>query len=105
LRQTLPDRNDAIVEDLEAEAPDADDFEWPEPTEGWGDPLLDSTREYVEQVGRYKEHQGKQTARKANTFCCAVCGATFKAYRGDAKYCSAACNRAGANHLVRKYSK
>ena len=28
------------------------------------DPLFDSTREYVEQVDRYKEHQGKPIARR-----------------------------------------
>ena len=56
--------NDAITEDFEAAAPAADDFEWPEPTAGWSDPLLDTTRDYVEQIDRYKTHQGKSTTRK-----------------------------------------
>ena len=29
------------------------------------DPLFNSTREYVEQVDRYKEHQGRPIARRA----------------------------------------
>ena len=56
--------NAAITEDIEAEAPDADEFEWPKPAGGWDDPLLDTTREYVEQVDRYKAHQGKSITRK-----------------------------------------
>jgi hypothetical protein len=28
------------------------------------DPLFDSTRDYVEQIDRFKEHQGKRTERK-----------------------------------------
>ena len=40
--------------------------EWPEPRDGDedDDPLFDSTREYVEQIDRYKEHQGKATGYK-----------------------------------------
>jgi phage gp46-like protein len=40
--------------------------EWPEPAEADEDldPLFDSTREYVEQMDRYKEHQGKPIDRR-----------------------------------------
>jgi hypothetical protein len=31
------------------------------------DPLFDSTRDYVEQIDRYKDYQGKPTARRART--------------------------------------
>jgi hypothetical protein len=48
---------------LEAETPDLDDIEMPEPAEGDEDedPLFDSTRDYVEQIDRYKQHQDKPT--------------------------------------------
>jgi rubrerythrin len=89
--------NAEIEQDLEDAKPDADEFNWPEPTDGWDDPLLDSTRDYIEQVDRYKAHQGKPTSRKVNTFetrqslVCTVCGTAFNAYRGDAKFCSPSC--------------
>ena len=57
----------AIAEELEAEAPEPpDDVEWPEPDDGDEDvdPLFDSTRGYVEQLDRYKHHQGKPTTRR-----------------------------------------
>jgi hypothetical protein len=56
-----------ITEELEDEAPDVDGgMEWPEPDEGDedDDPLFDSTRDYVEQADRYKQHQGQPTERK-----------------------------------------
>jgi hypothetical protein len=41
-------------------------IEWPEPVDGDedDDPLFDSTRDYVEQIDRYKKHQDRLTARK-----------------------------------------
>jgi hypothetical protein len=61
---------DQIEEDLEAEQPDLSDWEWPEPSEPNEDPdpLFDSRRSYLEQIDRYKRHQGKPTSdrRKAN---------------------------------------
>jgi hypothetical protein len=55
----------AMAEELEARKPDAEDYDWPEPEEGDEDPdpLFDSTRDYVEQVDRYKGHQQKPTER------------------------------------------
>jgi hypothetical protein len=52
-----------ITEALRDEAPDVDQIDWPEPREGDedDDPLFDSTRDYVEQIDRYKEHQDKPT--------------------------------------------
>jgi predicted nucleic acid-binding Zn ribbon protein len=68
------------------DAPDVDAYDWPEPDDGDedDDPLFDSTREYVEQVDRYKEHQGKPTesTRKPYDFLpatCVVCGKPFEA--------------------------
>jgi hypothetical protein len=51
---------------LEAEAPDLADIEWPEPepADEDDDPLFDSTRDYVEQIDRFKEHQQKPTERR-----------------------------------------
>jgi hypothetical protein len=56
-----------IVEELRVEAPDPELVDWPEPDEGNedDDPLFDSTRDYIEQIDRFKRHQGKRTARKA----------------------------------------
>jgi len=56
-----------IVKELEAEAPNPELVDWPEPDEGYEDPdpLFDSTRDYIEQIDRFKHHQGKPTTRKA----------------------------------------
>jgi len=56
----------AIADDLEEAAPDPDDVNWPEPEDGHEDPdpLFDSTRAYLDQIDRYKAHQGKPTERK-----------------------------------------
>lgn len=91
----LAAHNAAITDDLEAEAPDPAEFEWPYPAEGWDDPLLDSTRDYVVQVDRYKAHQGKLTGRKTSltSTICTVCGTSFEAGRPGAKHCSDACHR------------
>jgi hypothetical protein len=82
-----------IEQDLVDAAPDADEFNWPEPPDGWEDPLLDTTRGYVEQVDRYKEHQGKRVIRKAPTapVVCALCGTAFEAKGFTAMYCSPVC--------------
>ena len=57
---------EAIREELEAEAPDVGSINWPEPEQRDedGDPLFDSNRGYVEQIDRFKLHQGKRTERK-----------------------------------------
>ena len=87
-----------IEKDLEAEAPDVDDFDWPEPDEGDEDhdPLFDSTRDYVEQVDRYKEHQGKPTKAEPRrqldpiTVTCANCNKKFITRSRTAKICGSA---------------
>ncbi len=78
-----------IERDLTDEAPDVDNFEWPEPDDGDedDDPLFDSTRDYVEQVDRYKEHQGKTIERKTTEKVCPECGETFMAKRSTAQFC------------------
>jgi hypothetical protein len=49
-------------------APDLDDYAWPEPRQGNEDPdpLFDSRRDYIEQINRYKAHQGKPTERRSS---------------------------------------
>jgi hypothetical protein len=53
---------ETMTEELEAEAPDVDHYEWPEPKDADEDPdpLFDSTRDYLDQVERYKAQQGKR---------------------------------------------
>jgi hypothetical protein len=92
-----------IEQDLLAAAPDAmypttDEFQWPEPADGWDDPLFDSTRDYVSQVDRFKAHQGKPTARDVQTSrfssVCQICGTAFESKRRGAKFCSVSCRNA-----------
>lgn len=47
---------------LNNEAPDIDDTEWPDPCDGdeEDDPMYDSSRSYIDQVDRFKHHQGKE---------------------------------------------
>jgi hypothetical protein len=44
-----------------AKLPTVDAYDWPEPEEGDedDDPLYDSSRDYLDQIARYREHQGK----------------------------------------------
>jgi hypothetical protein len=77
------------------EAPDADDFEWPKPKDAdeWEDPLFDSTRDYVEQVGRFKKHRGKSISFKEPTFksyTCVACGIIMQRVR-PTQWCSQPC--------------
>jgi hypothetical protein len=88
-----------IEKELQANAPKANDFDWPEPDDGDedGDPLFDSTREYVEQIDRYKEHQGKPTSVPKKSYSrspatCTICGNAFEATsRNKTLTCSASC--------------
>jgi hypothetical protein len=51
---------DAVEADLTAELPSADNYDWPRPKDGdeEDNPLYDSSRDYFEQLDRYREHQG-----------------------------------------------
>lgn len=51
-----------VKEALDEAAPNIEGIAWPEPAGGDDDPdpLYDSARDYVEQVDRYKRHQGKK---------------------------------------------
>jgi len=56
----------AIADDLDQQAPNPQEIDWPQPVEGDedDDPLFDSTRDYIEQIDRYKEFQDKPIARR-----------------------------------------
>jgi hypothetical protein len=56
----------AIADRLEQQAPEAEDYNWPEPRAGDEDPdpMFTSTRGYVEQIQRFKRHQGKPNTRR-----------------------------------------
>jgi hypothetical protein len=91
-----------IKQDLADEAPDVEDIDWPEAEEGDDDddPLFDSKRDYVDQIARYKVHQGKsveKAERKKPTrhaLTCVRCGKSFMAGRQDARACSRGCQTA-----------
>jgi hypothetical protein len=96
-----------IEDDLNDEAPDADDFDWPEPDEYLGDDdaMFDSTRDFVEQTDRLKEHQGKSIERRptrARTGHKATCAnpdcdkpnREFISYKSNTKTCSDKCRSA-----------
>jgi hypothetical protein len=59
----------AIKAELNAAAPDLSDIDWPTADVGDedDDPLFDSNRSYVEQMDRYKDHQGKPTSRRGGS--------------------------------------
>jgi hypothetical protein len=66
LRDRFDELQQAIAKELEEEAPDPASVNWPEPEDADedDDPLYDSRRDYVEQVDRFKKHQGKSTTWK-----------------------------------------
>jgi hypothetical protein len=82
---------DAIKQEMEAERPSADAYDWPEPEEGNEDPdpLFDSRRSYFDQLARYREHQGRSEP-VPRQFTCEICGKSFISRR-PAKVCSPAC--------------
>jgi hypothetical protein len=66
IAERLEEIRDEIKDSLLDNAPDPDAIEWPEPKDGdeAEDPLYCSSRDYVEQIDRYKRHQDKPTARR-----------------------------------------
>jgi hypothetical protein len=65
------------------------------------DPLFDSRRSYVEQIDRYKAHQGKPIEPVSFAATCKTCGKEFTAFRKDAAYCSQQCraNRTNSRRM------
>ena len=88
-----------IEQGLVNEAPSADEFDWPEPDEGDedDDPMYDSTRSYLDQIDRYKEHQGRDdeatALRTEYTLTCEVCGEEFNSIRPTTTACSDKCRQ------------
>jgi len=60
-RERYESTSERIRGRLREAAPYIDDYEWPEPADGdeYDDPLFDSSRDYVEQIDRYKAHEDK----------------------------------------------
>jgi hypothetical protein len=89
----------AMNAEIEAAASDADDLDWPEAAEADEEddhPLYDSRRSYVEQVDRYRQHQGKDSdvslCRDRVTFKpCDECGELFDTKGTNAKICGSLC--------------
>jgi hypothetical protein len=92
---------------LEEAVPDPDLFDWPEPAEAEdGDALYDSTRGYVEQVDRYRDHTGAMTMMSAwpmdrvVTKTCKLCGESFSAANPKRIFCTSRCtNKSYKNSL------
>jgi hypothetical protein len=88
-----------IEQELANEAPDAVEFDWPEPDDGDEDydPMYDSTRDYLTQIDAYREHQGKgeenATLRFQHPLTCEVCGKDYTAVRSSSTTCGDACRR------------
>jgi hypothetical protein len=98
-----------MAEELAAEAPNADNYDWPTPRQGKedDDPLYDPTRGYIAQIDRYKKHQGRPTEGKPITrhekICAAPgCGKTFTSIRRDAQACSKKCTERLSNFKRRQ---
>jgi hypothetical protein len=66
IRERFDELQNTVAADLRNAAPDVGDNEWPEPADGDedDDPLFDSTRDYVDQIDHYKEHQDRPTEGK-----------------------------------------
>jgi hypothetical protein len=81
----------AVDRDLADEAPDLEGYDWPEPLEGDedDDPLYDSSRDYMDQLARYRAHQGKPEAAgfKLYDLTCDMCGEPFQSRRPRATTC------------------
>ena len=98
---------ETIGEELDADGPTVSDYDWPEPEEGDEDPdpLFDSTRDYMEQLDRYREHQGKpeDASFKLFTLTCqaAGCGRSFQSRYPTARTCSKACRNRKSRELER----
>jgi hypothetical protein len=94
---------EAMATDLAEFAPDPELFDWPEPDEADeddDDPLYDSTRPYVEQVDRFREHQGKDADVRLSrdrvitkTCLASDCTNVFETTATKQKFCSSVCAR------------
>jgi hypothetical protein len=101
---------EAIRADLEAERTDPEEYNWPDCAEGdeIADPLFDSTRSYLDQVDRYRKHQGKPEEttlwhlRRFNLIC-EECGKQFTAARQTATVCSRKCTHARFRRRKREH--
>jgi hypothetical protein len=89
---------DGIREALDDATPAIDDLaDWPTPTpdDPADDPLYDSHRGYLDQIARYRKHQGRDAnptkKRSAHDKICKICGTKFQSRHQDAEICGQAC--------------
>jgi hypothetical protein len=101
-QQFVDEAEELIAEmagDLTQFAPDPELFDWPEPAEADeddDDPLYDSTRGYVEQVDRFRKHQGKDpdvrlVRDRMITETCTECGKPFSTATKSQIVCTPDC--------------
>jgi hypothetical protein len=114
MQQDLVDEAEPLIAKMTSEIEEAasDDFDWPEPVEideDDDDPLYDSTRSYVEQVDRFRRHQGKDadvrlSRDRAVTKTCLAsdCLKLFEATESKQKFCSSACRRRHSRKVDRE---
>jgi hypothetical protein len=87
LERPLVEQAEALIQTMNAElketAPAPHEFDWPVPTvDEWENPVYDSARSYVEQIDRFRRHQGRDAdvRRKRDrivTKACIICGGSF----------------------------
>lgn len=102
MEQSFIDRAELVIAALDAEieeaAPDAEEFDWPEAAEvdEDDDPLYNSRRSYVEQVDRFRRHQGKNievtlSRDRVISKICIECGNPFSTTATNRKVCGSVC--------------
>ncbi len=102
LERRLTKQAEALIETIGGAmldaAPNPDELDWPNPAEGDGDdgPLYDSTRDYLEQVDRFREHQGKGedvglAEDRVVTRACKWCGREYTTSSKVRIFCSSRC--------------
>jgi hypothetical protein len=114
MQRTYVERAELLIATMTSELEEAapDDFDWPEPVEideEDDDPLYDSMRSYVEQVDRFRRHQGKDADvrlsrdRVVTKTCSASdCLKVFETTESKQKFCSSACRRRHSRKVDRE---
>ena len=102
LERPLVEQAEALIQTMNAElketAPAPHEFDWPVPTvDEWENPVYDSTRNYVEQIDRFRRHKGKDAdvRRKRDrivTRACIICGNEFSTGIAHRVVCGPSCS-------------
>ncbi|WMT79501.1 hypothetical protein [Bradyrhizobium sp. Ash2021] len=102
MQQHFVEQAERLLAPMSAEladaAPDMDLFDWPEAAEADedDDPLYNSRRSYVEQVDRFRKHQGKDievtlSRDRMISKICIECGNSFSTFATNRKVCGPDC--------------